>query len=103
MKSIILLTCFLAFNATARAEGFCEAPRQGVIAMISGFTIGDNGQTFCYATDQATTKRYDVLDCGLHQNEEIVQGTVRTYWTHRDEQGNPVCDYQNFIIEDLQK
>ncbi len=98
MKPIILLTCFLALNATAQTEGPCEAPKQDVIAMISGFTVGDNGQTFCYATDQATTNLYEVLDCGIHQNGEIVRGTVVTYWTHRDEHGNPVCDYQNYII-----
>lgn len=101
MKTFPLLAFLLAFNANAQSVGPCEAPRPGLIAIISGLTVGDNGQTFCYAAVQATDKIYAVLDCGIHQEGETVIGTVRTYWTHKDDYGNPVCDYQNFIIENL--
>lgn len=103
MKSFVLLTALLAFHATAQTDGPCEPPQSGVSAMISGFGIADNGLTFCYATDLATFKDYAVLDCGYHQNGDIVQGTVRTYWTHKDQNGNPVCDHQAFTIDDTER
>lgn len=101
MKSFVLLTCLIAFNATAQTDSPCDPPQSGVSAMLSGFGMADNGLTFCYATDLATFKRYEVLNCGNHQDGEIVQGTVHTYWTHKDQNGNPVCDYQAFIINDV--
>lgn len=102
MKSLMLLTVFFALNANAQTESPCEPPRYGVKAEISGFGMADNGQTFCYATELDTARRYPVLDCGSMYDGARVRGTVRTHWTHKDLNGNPVCDYQTFVIENPQ-
>lgn len=101
MKSIILLTCLFALNTHAQISGVCEALKRDVAAVISGLTIADNGQTFCFATELSSTKHYPVPDCGHLKNGTLVRGSVRTFWTHNDQYGRPVCDYQEFVIERL--
>lgn len=97
MKQVILsIAVAMTLSTTAFATNPCEKPRGQVLARIDLVYFGDVGPSFCYATELNNSHRYEVLDCGYHQEGDIVTGTVYTHWTHRSAQGQPVCDYQTF-------
>lgn len=91
----VVLTSIIAFNAFA--ENVCSGPRQNVFVQINIMYLADNGMTFCYATELDTKTSLEILDCGTYGVGDVVEGRVLTHWTHKDEQGNPVCDYQQFV------
>lgn len=100
-KLLIVITILSSFAFNAFAGGPCAMPRENVVVHIDNWYLSDIGLTFCYATELATSKRFEVLDCGLNVVGDIVEGRVLTHWTHKDAQGNPVCDYQQFVPYNL--
>ena len=98
MKNLLLvMMTSLVFAFNAFAENVCSEPRQNVVVRIELMYLADNGMTFCYATELNSKASLEILDCGTYNVGDIVEGKVLTHWTHKDEQGNPVCDYQQFV------
>lgn len=92
---ISLLLTILSFGALAQAP--CPGPRESVEVKIDFWYLSDVDMPICYATELNTTTRFVIHDCGIHSEGDILKGTVLTHWTHKDSQGNPVCDYQTFV------
>lgn len=98
MKALsIMIAMVSTFSLSAQAQHPCGEPRVNVVVKIDHAYSSEYGTTFCYATEVNTTQRFEILDCGYHKVGEVVRGSVFTHWTHKDQQGNPVCDYQTFI------
>lgn len=96
-KLLLVMMTSSIFTFNALAENVCGEPRQNVIVQIDLMYLADNGMTFCYATELNKKNSLEILDCGTYNVGDVVEGKVSTHWTHKDGQGNPVCDYQQFV------
>lgn len=99
-NSMILFLLALASIFSAQANDVCEAPKKGIRVKVEHVYPTDVGPDYCFVSNLETGRRYAVSDCGINVVSvgDVLVGTVYTYWTHKDETGKPVCDYQDFTI-----
>lgn len=74
----------------------CAAPRDNVQVQVNSIYYHDTDMPFCYVTELGTTQQYPAPGCEYPEVGDVLTGRITTYWTHKDANGVPVCDYQMF-------
>lgn len=83
-------------TAGVATDSPCVAPRENVQVQVDSITYHDYDMPFCYVTELGTTQQYPAPGCNYPEVGDVLTGRITTYWTHKDANGNPVCDYQMF-------
>ena len=93
----IKLILMLLLSTAAFASSPCPAPITDVTAQVLEIYPDNYGARHCLVVDTETYDTYISYHCDLVHVGDIMTGEITTHWTHRDSQGNPVCDFQQFV------